>query len=195
MDTKKNLDAISILPEQCFDMSDLAFDLPTSPVTSLTIQDLARACRIFMEAAYPEGIDTIPANKRPYYDIDLHRSVNDYLLPAAIAAGVCQSLPPQNNGLQGHELRLGSAKYPHMKLRIQAVEFRSRTVWVYSVNTHDGFQQVTRYLSAVEAEAWRCLVEHNRNLKSQIENAFKAAKLLTPMHILELGLHTEEESS
>ncbi len=50
---------------------------------ALTTQELAQACRIFLDLAYPDGPDTIPANKLPYYTI-----ANDRPHPIAEAFGL-----------------------------------------------------------------------------------------------------------
>src|SRR5579862_7391715 len=109
-------------------------------MNTISTQELAGACRIFMALAYPDGPGSIPVSKRAYAEIDLDGSLADYLPPTPRALGVCQDLS-RAGGMLGYEFRLGSAAYPHLKLRIQLVDFHERPVWVYSVNTHDGFFQ------------------------------------------------------
>jgi hypothetical protein len=159
-------------------------------VETLTVQDLARACRLFMEQAYPDGLDTIPENRRPYAVIPLDGSIADYIPPAPLAAGICQDLSKLKAGVPGYEFRLGSAGHLHLKLRIQQMNLHGRHVWVYSVDTHDRFLQATQHLSAEEAEAWRNLVETNRALKHKIEDALAQAGFLTPISLLRIDLNS-----
>lgn len=153
------------------------------PLSSL---ELACVCRIFMDLAYPGGPDTIPVGKRPYYDINTDGPISDMLPPMPIAVGVCRDLS-QKTGGQSYEFRLGSVNYPHLKLRVQIVAFHDRPVRVYSVDTHDGFFQA-QYHSTEEAEIWRLMVEQNRVLKHQIEEALGCAGYLTSKQLLQLDL-------
>jgi hypothetical protein len=137
-----------------------------------------------MERAYPQGIDSMPVAKRPYFQIDAQRPLSDYLPPTKMAVGVCQELSHNPGTARGYSFRLGSATYPHMKLRVQLMDFHGRAVRVYSVDTHDGFVQH----NPEEAEAWRAMVEENRALKKEIESALEQAGFVTPKHLLELDL-------
>ena len=157
---------------------------------ALTTHDLAHACRIFMDLAYEGGADTMPASKRPYFEMDVDGLLEDFLPPAKCAASVCQELPVRDGVKHGYEFRLGSANYPHLKLRVQRVALREREVWVYSVNTHDGFQQATKYFTSEEADAWRLKVEQNRTLKYEIEKALTLAGYVTPKELLQIDLPT-----
>jgi hypothetical protein len=154
----------------------------------LPIQDLAQACRIFMELAYPEGADTIPANKRPYADLPIDASAADYLPPAPCAVAVCQDLSKLKGGLRGYEFRLGSSAHPHLKLRVQPMDFHDRDVWVFSVDTHDRFLLATPHLDPDEAQKFHDLMESNRQLKHQIEDALALAGFLTPKGMLQIDL-------
>jgi hypothetical protein len=157
-------------------------------VDALTIQDLALSCRLFMELAYPGGADTISADKRPYHDIPTVGDIDDYLPPAKLALCICQDLSQAKGGVRGYEFRLGSAHHPHLKLRIQVVDFHEREVWVHSVDTHDRFLRATQHLSPEEAMAWRTLTEQNRSLKHRIEESLAQAGYLTPKSLLQLDL-------
>jgi hypothetical protein len=143
-----------------------------------------------MDVAYPDA-QCIPPSKRPYHEIDADRPLTDYLCPAPLAAGVCQDLSKRSGGLVGYEFRLGSARYPHLKLRVQSVDLHEQPVSVFSVDTHDNFHRATQFLDAAESEAWRALVEHNRSLKHQIEEALAAAGLLTPVRLLRIDFTTK----
>jgi hypothetical protein len=157
-------------------------------VPPLSRQDLAPACRIFLKYAYPDGVATIPAPKMPYYEIPTDHPIEEYLPPAKNAIGVCQDLSKTRGGVPGYEFRLGSATFPYLKLRIQTMDFHQREVWVYSVDTHDHFHQASQHLSAEDAAAWRKIIEQNRTLKQQIEEALAAAGFLTPKNLLKLDL-------
>src|SRR5438067_13307431 len=100
---------------------------------------LARACRIFMALAYPEGLSSIPAKKRPYFDLPAEQPATAFLPPAACAVGVGQEVRGDNGTLCGYDLRLGSAGFPHLKLRVQLVMLNSHFAWVYLVDTPDDF--------------------------------------------------------
>jgi hypothetical protein len=154
----------------------------------LPIQDLAQACRIFMELAYPEGADTVPVNKRPFCDIPSDAVLESYLPPAPLARAVCQDLSKLKGGLRGYEFRLGSSIHPHLKLRIQPMDFHDRDVWIYSVDTHDRFLLATPQLDAAEGQKFRDLMEHNRQLKYRIEDALALAGFLTPKGVLQIDL-------
>ncbi len=155
---------------------------------TLTIRDLALACRLFMELAYPDGLETLPENKRLYHDIPVDGSIADYLPPAALAVGIGQDLSKLKGAVTGYEFRLGSAEHAHLKLRIQLMEFHGRSVWVYSVDTHDRFHQATQHLNAEEADAWRKLTESNCTMKHGIEEALAAAGFMTPIKLLRFDL-------
>lgn len=152
----------------------------------LTTKSLGEACRVFLTLAYPDGVDTIPSNKRPYLEMAADRPIEDFLSPAPAALGVCQCLT--RRGLNGYEFRLGSARYPHLKLRVQIVDSHGESLWVYSVDTHDGFHQATQFMSPEEALAWRELVDGNRQLKHDIEEDLARAGLLTPVLLLRIDL-------
>lgn len=155
---------------------------------ALPLQDLAQACRIFMDLAYPEGPNTIPANRRPYCDIAADASIDDYLPPSRHATTICQDLSKLKGGMHGYEFRLGSAAHPHLKLRIQSMEFHRRDVWIYSVDTHDRFLMAALQIDPAEAQKFRELVEYNRRLKHQIEDALALAGFLTPKGLLQVDL-------
>lgn len=156
----------------------------------LTTAELARACRTFMDLAYPSGAETMPAHKRPYFEIADDDRVEEFLPPAPAAARVCQDLSQLRGGLRGFEFRLGSASYPHLKLRIQQIDLHGRDVWVYSVDTHDGFKQATKYLTPEETGAWQTMVDQNRLLKNRIEDELALAGFLTPKGLLQSSLPT-----
>jgi hypothetical protein len=103
-------------------------------------------------------------------------------------------LSKRAGGLVGYEFRLGSAQYPHLKLRVQQIELHDQYVWVFSVDTHDGFHRATQFLNGEEADAWRVLVENNRALKHQIEEALGQEGFLTPVRLLRIDLTAQTSS-
>jgi hypothetical protein len=157
-------------------------------VNELSTNDLAGACRIFMDLAYPDGPRTIPDFKVPYYEMTAERSLVEFLPPAPLSVGVTKTLSRNAGGMFGYEFRLGSADFPHLKLRVQSMDLHDREVWVYSVDTHDGFCQVTQNVSPEEAQKWKALVENNRGLKHAIERALANAGYLTPIALLRVDL-------
>ncbi|MBI3822952.1 MAG: hypothetical protein HY289_09790 [Planctomycetes bacterium] len=155
---------------------------------TLSTNDFAQACRLFMELAYADAPDLIPENKRPYCDIPSDGSMADYLPPAPLAAGICQDLSKGKSGVPGYEFRLGSSGHAHLKLRIQQMPLHGRDIWVYSVDTHDRFFQATKHLNPDEGAAWRTMTEKNSRLKHQIEEALALAGFTTPISLLKVDL-------
>jgi hypothetical protein len=142
----------------------------------LTTSVLARACRIFMDAAYPEGPSTLPVGKLPYLNVAADDPLANYLPPAPLAQGVCQTL-----GAEGYSFRLGSSRYPNLKLRVQCVGHDGAARCVFSVDTHDAFSD--RHFQPPadhpDAPAWLALQAANQELKEKIETAWESAGILT----------------
>jgi hypothetical protein len=141
-----------------------------------------------MDLAYPGGATTIVAERLPYYEMAADRPLEEYVPPAKLALGVCQKLSPRPGVICGYEFRLGSTAHKHLKLRVQCMPVQFREVWVYSVDTHDGFLQATHHPNAEEAAAARLMVEQNRQLKYVIEQALSQAGFMTPKNLLQLEL-------
>lgn len=147
---------------------------------NLTTELLARACQIFMTIAYPAGLDSVPVKKKPYFDISLDRPVTDYLPPAPLAEGVCEALPAPGGGIRGYAFRLGSAHFPHLKLKMQLVDYDNAS-WVCMVDTHDAFSRSSFHPPAEhpDAKAWRDMQRLNRQLKERIEGQLEREGLET----------------
>jgi hypothetical protein len=142
-----------------------------------------------MELSYPDGPDSIPEAKRPYYNMTPENAIDDYLPPGAFAVGICQDLSKLKGAIPGYDFRLGSAAHPHLKMRVQRMTFHQREVWVFSVDTHDHFVLcAVKHISLEHAAAARSLVEQNGLLKHQIEDALALAGHLTPRSLLRLDL-------
>jgi hypothetical protein len=91
-----------------------------------------------------------------------------------------------------YALRLGNARYPHMKLQVQP--WPNAAGFMLSVNTHD--QVAGLDLGAADAEAFRDLQSHNQQLKEVIEKAWADAGLPTFLNYLReyISHRTHEES-
>jgi hypothetical protein len=133
----------------------------------LTTALLERACRIYLERAYPDGLDAIPSPKNRLLALDPAQPAESALVPP-----LCQPLW-SHDGLRGYVFRLGSALHPHLKLQIVD---HPVTGCVFSVDTHDGFPCDP---SGPDADRWMELQTANRRLKEQIERAWEEAGLLT----------------
>jgi hypothetical protein len=146
---------------------------------------LPRACRIFLARAYPEGTQTVPANKRAYLELTAEQDLAPLLGPP-----VGQTLKTPEGGLRGYTLRLGSAHFPHLKL--QVVRCGDAGAWVLAVDTHDRFQ-----LSAEDPgmERWRGIQQANQLCKSAIERAWDADGLLTFQGLLRRETDTESTTA
>jgi hypothetical protein len=147
-------------------------------MTELTTAMLAPACRIFLNYSYPEGPDTIPLAKKPYFEMASHVGLDSYLAPP-----LCQSLRTREGALKGYAFRLGSAVYPHLKLQLVTPD--GGKSWIFSVDTHDACPCSTDH---ADYEPWRKLQEQNRRLKEQIERAWEERGLLTFNGLLRRGL-------
>jgi hypothetical protein len=134
----------------------------------LTTALLERACRIFLERAYPHGSDTIPPPKNGFLTFDAAQPIESVLTPP-----VCQPLLRRDGGLRGYSLRLGSEMHPHLKLQIVDHDDAG---CVFSVDTHDSFSLDP---SHPEAARWTELQTANRRLKEDIERAWEEAGLVT----------------
>jgi hypothetical protein len=154
------------------------------------LAQLRRACRIFLDLAYPGGPDTIPGKKRVYYDLPADRPVTDFLPGSPEAAEVCQVLSAGGKGTRGYAFRLGSRHFPHLKLKTQLVDSTDTTTWVFTVDTHDAFSRdrAEPPPSHPDAGGWTALQSANRDLKEKIEQAFEAAGLTTFNSLLRGGL-------
>jgi hypothetical protein len=130
---------------------------------------LARACRCFLTLSYPGGEDMVPATRRPYLHIRADQPLEPLLTPP-----VCELLPAVEGRARGYAFRLGSARYPHLKL--QATDCDQHGTWVFSVDTHDIIRLPPDHPDAAPLAQLQTL---NQALKQQIEAAWEADGLLT----------------
>ena len=103
--------------------------------------------------------------------------VQDEIAAAVVEALKARLLPAQEissrrDSPRGYEFRLGSSRFPHLKLRAQLMEHAGSPVWVFTVDTHDGFSRSCPQPppNHPEAAAWLELQEANRRLKHAIED-------------------------
>jgi hypothetical protein len=145
----------------------------------LTTDLLSRACRTFMELAYPGGESTIPPKRRPFYAMRSDQPLAAFLE----AREVCEKLLTPEGGTRGYTFRLGSARFPHLKL--QVIDQGPGAECVFGVDTHDALRCS---LSPEETDLWSQLQADNRRLKERIEAAWEQQGLLTFNAILRRGL-------
>ena len=137
-------------------------------VQGLRLDTLRRAIEIWLAIAYP-GKEPPPSVSRRL------------VWPEGVDAGCLLSRPPfERVGKPPEEkpifaLRLGNARYPHMKLQIQPWD--TRDGFLLSVNTHD--HALALDPKAPDAEAFMALQAENQRLKVAIEQAWDEAGLPT----------------
>lgn len=147
----------------------LMFDLPT---------DLfSRACRLYLEEAYPDGPASLTPSLRAYWEIPVDADVEDYLAPSSKTRAFCQVLSGTH---PGYQLRLGCAAYPYLKMTIQGMPSEGQNCWLFGVDTHDSWHHPEH----PDRAKWIALQSANRSLKARIETAWEAAGLLTQNRLL-----------
>lgn len=145
---------------------------PSPEPPEFGLDDLRRAVAIYLSLAYP-GCEP-PESVR--------RRLN---WPDAADLATLIANPPferasKPGGAPVHALRLGNARYPHMKLQIQPWPTSSGAM--LSVNTHD--QVLGLDPEAVDAEGFRLLQSENARVKEAIEHAWDAEGLPTFLRYL-----------
>jgi len=143
----------------------------------LTATELVRACRIFREIAYPAGGELIPARPAAFLAL-----VEVQPLETALAQTIVQAIVLDGNK-RGYAIRLGSARYPHVKL--QVINCDQTNTWVYGVDTHDGLRLDPLH---DDYSRWSRIQLGNRELKQLIERAWETEGLLTFNALLRRGL-------
>src|SRR5262245_55644576 len=159
-------------------------------MSSLTTEQLSRACRTFLKLAYPGGEQTIPPKKRAFLNIPADAPLASLLPPAPAALGVCQVIKGEGGAPRGYAFRLGSSAFPHLKL--QVTEQKGRGLWVFAVDTHDAFPRVGNVPpeSHPDFPVWTALQKGNRQLKEAIERAWEEEGLCTFTQLIRLDLDT-----
>lgn len=150
----------------------------------LATAQVARACRIFLDFAYPAGLESIPARVRLYFDLPLDRSATE--LFAGPPTEVLDLLHDAEGQFKTISLRLGCCTFPHLKLQIHLMNRVPEELWIFAVDTHDHFsrQHYRAPADHPEAKQWHVLQESNQALKEKIESAWREAQLPTFLTVL-----------
>lgn len=151
------------------------------PTDGIARADLERAILIYLERAYPEG--TFPESVR--------RRLAWREVPGPVPLHERQIFEASNSGPEGspiYAIRLGNARYPHMKLQVQP--WPSEAGFLLSVNSHD--QVAPPDPASPEAEAFRALQAANQQYKEQIESDWEASGLPTFLGYLKHYIQNEE---
>ncbi len=145
-----------------------------SSMEPLSTTQLAKACRIFMDLAYPEGPASMPPLRRCYYELRGDEPLESLLPPSPAAAGIVQLVKDEDAAPRGYAFRLGSAGFRNLKLRAQTVDHGGEKTWVFMVDTHDSFSKESRVPPPDHPDAaqWLALQQANQILKEQIEHAW-----------------------
>ena len=152
---------------------------PRGPVVPPELQDLRvdvlrQAVTTYLDLAYPGADPPGVVRRRLEWE-------------PGLSAGDLLSRPPferaaagKSSGTPIYALRLGNARYPHMKLQIQP--WPNPAGFMLSVNTHD--QVLALDPGAQDMPAFRELQAENQKLKEQIEQAWDDAGLPTFLRYL-----------
>jgi hypothetical protein len=145
----------------------------------LTTDLLSRACGVFVKHAYPDGERSMASARRVFFAIP-----PDKPLPELLAVReVCEKLLTPEGAIRGYAFRVGSARFPHLKLQVIAHD--NGAACVFAVDTHDTLRCA---VSGTEAEAWAKIQADNRRLKECIEHEWERQGLLTFHGLLRQGL-------
>jgi hypothetical protein len=160
---------------------------PTQPevpdLQDLRIDVLRAAADLYMEYAYSGA--TPPENVRARLAWETESNARDLLSkPPFECAGRNKS-----TGTGIYALRLGNARYPHMKLQIQP--WPNSAGFLLSVNTHD--QVLAIDPAGAGMVQFRALQEENQRLKEVIEQAWDDAGL--PTFLRYLRSYIEQKSA
>ena len=146
-------------------------------LSHLRVDVLRRAVDVYLGLAYPSSPPPEVVRRRLEW-------------PADADATALLSHPPFERAGKGtggdagvagiFALRLGNARYPHMKLQVQP--WPNAAGFLLSVNTHD--QVVALDPGSTDAAAFRELQVENQRLKEAIEQAWDQAGLPTFLRYL-----------
>jgi hypothetical protein len=137
----------------------------------LTTGQVSRACQIYMNLAYPDGESSVPPAKHGFLNISPEQKLEELLVPPH-----CQTLTGMGGRFRGYSLRLGSASYPHLKLKMELPDKGAGHHWVFGVDTHDDWCLDPCH---PDAPALQRLKKLNQQLKEKIERAWEEAGVLT----------------
>ncbi len=139
-----------------------------NPLPGLRPELLRQAVEIYLKIAYPGSEPPLAVRKRLDWSAELD------------PAELLKRPPFERVSKPGDEspvyaLRLGNARYPHMKMQIQPWD--AKDGFLISVNTHD--HALTIDPNAPDAGAFMALQDENKRLKVEIEQAWDEAGLPT----------------
>src|SRR5262245_28719712 len=131
---------------------------------NITTEQLAQACRIFFNLAYPNGNGSIPAKLHRYLELEVDQPVSQYLPPGEFAKCVGQVGLHASGIPYKYSLRLGSVHFPQLKLQMELVSQPDGGTWVFSVDMHDAFSTKERQPPPdhPDAKHWIALQRTNR---------------------------------
>ena len=153
---------------------ELAMVLPgadePNTLQALPLDQLRRAVEIYLGIAYPNSVPPPAVRRRLDWS------------PGLDASELLARMPFERVGKPPLEkpifaLRLGNARYPHMKMQIQPWD--AKDGFLLSVNTHD--HALAPDPSAPDAAAFMVLQAENQKLKVEIEQAWDEAGLPTSL--------------
>ena len=143
-------------------------------LNALRIDVLKHAVAIYLDIAYADREPPEVVRRRIQWPEGLDAATLLMKLPFERVARADGEAPTV------FALRLGNARYPHMKLQVQT--WPNPAGFLLSVNTHD--QVLSLDPGAADAEAFRALQTENQDLKEAIEGAWDAAGLPTFLRYL-----------
>lgn len=139
-------------------------------LSEVTSELLSRAVAIYLEIAYPGSPPSEAVRERAALP---DSKAGAELLSEERFERVPADAAPEN--AMRFNLRLGNARYPHMKLGIDRVSNSESFVLV--VDTHD--RHVAAMVQDGEREAYQALLAHNTGVQERIEQAWTEAGLPT----------------
>jgi hypothetical protein len=140
----------------------------------LRLDVLRRAIAIYLAHAYPAGEPPEVVRRRLDWPADVDAATLLARPPFERAS------KPGGDGPTIYALRLGNARYPHMKLQVQP--WPNPAGFLLSVNTHD--QVLALDPNDRDADAFRALQAENQRIKEAIELAWDQAGLPTFLRYL-----------
>lgn len=132
-----------------------------------------RAVELYLDRAYGGRTPTAAERFRRPKGLD----------PAAwLMSGAAERDPPEAplGDVRSFALRIGNARYPHMKLRLSRPP--NETAFVFSVDCHDAFLRAPP--GSADHEALEDLKRHNAAVAAAVLSAWDAAGLLTERNYL-----------
>ncbi len=155
------------------------------PASPLKVEDLRKAVDVYLRVAYPAGNFPAAVVRRLDWPVGVDG-------PGLLNAPPFERAGTSRDGGSGiHALRLGNARYPHMKMQVQP--WPSKVGYLLSVNTHD--QVVAIDPDSIDADAFRELQAENARVKEAVETAWDEAGLPTFLRYLRDFLDNQAQST